>query len=443
MGSVNLSSKLDLVNAALDKMSISGITAPPQASDYQALLQRLEGIMYELEEGRNICCRYNFTAQPDTNDPHGMSYGLFEPISSLLAFKTLQDYALPIAQPLQASVASAISSISNQTFHIRETQYPRRQARGSGNTLRYNRWQRFYRQPSRVPLDCDSFRLNTNEIDDYTENYFDYLRPGEDIASHQLAATSGLNVISNRRSTSEINYRLQGNNPEEDNGFEQVKITITTTLGRVDERIINFEVLPITNDSDRFTVDFRQWTPAFNDAGYISIPAWRPDESFVIESIIFLGSSGSNRVLFENSTGNNFFIRADSNGRLLINMNSELSSYTDAIPFNSVVNFRLEYSYDNDNYTLTINGELQGIADTSGTFPGIDTIGSRTTDRLTGNLYSLRLTDLLNSSNNRFYPLMLTNATRPAALTAVDDISQQTGTLTRFPADMEWTEVMT
>ena len=30
MGAVSLSSKLALVNAALDKMSISGITAPPE-----------------------------------------------------------------------------------------------------------------------------------------------------------------------------------------------------------------------------------------------------------------------------------------------------------------------------------------------------------------------------------------------------------------------------
>ena len=43
MGAVSLSSKLALVNAALDKMSISGITAPPESSDYSALLQRLRG----------------------------------------------------------------------------------------------------------------------------------------------------------------------------------------------------------------------------------------------------------------------------------------------------------------------------------------------------------------------------------------------------------------
>ena len=252
MGAVSLSSKLALINTALDKMSISGITAPPEASDYASLLQRLEGLMYELEEGRSICCRYNFTAEPDTADPHGMSYGLFEPISSLLAFKTLQDYALPIAQPLQASVASAISSISNQTFELRETQYPRRQARGSGNTLRYNRWQRFYRQPARVPLDCDSFRLDSDEINDYSEDYFDYLRPNEDISQHQIQVTGGITLVSNSRTINQVNYRLRGNNPDRDNGFEQVKITITTTLGRVDERLINFEVLPITIEPERF-----------------------------------------------------------------------------------------------------------------------------------------------------------------------------------------------
>ena len=252
MGAVSLSSKLALVNAALDKMSISGITAPPESSDYSALLQRLEGLMYELEEGRNICCQYNFTSEPDTGDPHGMSYGLFEPISSLLAFKTLQDYALPIAQPLQASVASAISSISNQTFELRETQYPRRQPRGSGNTLRYNRWQRFYRMPDRTPIDCDSFRLNTDEINDYSEDYFNYLQSGEDIATHQIEATTGLTVLTNTRTDNQINYRIRGNNPSDDNGFEQIRITVTTSTGRVDIRLISFEVLPITIEPERF-----------------------------------------------------------------------------------------------------------------------------------------------------------------------------------------------
>ena len=40
--------KLDLIDSALSKITISGITAPAVPDDYQTLLNRLEGLMYEL-----------------------------------------------------------------------------------------------------------------------------------------------------------------------------------------------------------------------------------------------------------------------------------------------------------------------------------------------------------------------------------------------------------
>ena len=252
MSRANLSTKADLVNSALSKMAISGITAPPQATDYVTLLSRLEGMMYEFEQGRGICANYNFTDQPNTADYHGMDFGLFEPVSSILALKTLQDYAIPPNPTLLAAASAGVTSLSNQTFEIRETQYPRRQARGSGNTLRYNRWQRFYRKPDRVPLGCDSFILDNRAINDYSESYLGYLRPDEDITAFTITHTGGLKVISSSHTNTLIRYRLEGLNPSIDNGLEQVRLSLTTSTGRKDERLINFEVLPVTLEPERF-----------------------------------------------------------------------------------------------------------------------------------------------------------------------------------------------
>lgn len=253
MSRAGIATKLDILDSALSKMSISGITAPPQASDFQTLLQRLEGLMYELEESRNICCQYNFTEQPDTADSHGMDFGLFEPIANILALRTLQDYGLTPNPALLASAAAGVTSLSNQTFTLRETQYPRRQGRGAGNTLRYNRWQRFYRQPERPPLDCNTYCLQTEEINDFSESWIDYLKAGESIASHQISLTGGLTLISNSQDDNTILYRLRGENPSADNGSDQVRLRITTSTGRVNERLISFEVLPITLEQERFT----------------------------------------------------------------------------------------------------------------------------------------------------------------------------------------------
>ena len=252
MSNPSMTTKLDLVNSALSKIAISGITAPATPDDYQTLLFRLEGLMYEMERTRNICCRFNFTTDPDTGDPHGMDFALFEPISNILAIRVLQDYGIPPAPAMSAAATAAISSLSAQTFQIRETQYPRRQARGSGNTLRYNRWQRFYRQPDQVPLICSTVKLDQGEINDYSQSWADYLRPGEDLMSFTIMNTDGLRVVSSALATPVINYRLEGLNTSIDNGVEQIRLKVTTTTGRIDERLLNVEVLPITSDPTQF-----------------------------------------------------------------------------------------------------------------------------------------------------------------------------------------------
>ena len=252
MSRLSRTTKLDIINSALSKMSISGITAPAMASDYETLLNRLEGMMHEFESARNICTRYNFTTEPDTADRHGMSFGLVEPIANILAYRTLMDYEIPVNASLDAASDAAVTSISNQTFIFRETQYPRRQPRGSGNTLRYNRWQRFYRKPDQVPIECDTQKLDMGEIDDYQQSWADYLREDEDISSFEVFITDGVRLVSSNLISPVIGYRLEGLNPSIDNGVEQVRIRITTSSGRIDERLINFEVLPITSEPERF-----------------------------------------------------------------------------------------------------------------------------------------------------------------------------------------------
>ena len=246
--------KLDLINSALSKISISGITAPAEPTDYDLALSRLECVMYELEGAKNICCNYNFTEEPDPEDLHGMSFALFEPISNLLAIRTLQDYEIPPTASLLSSVNASISSLSAYTFRLRETQYPRRQPRGAGNTLRYNRWQRFYRKPEQVRNICSTITLDSGEINRYSESWLDYLHPGETITTVEVSTTGGVRFFDGKNSGQTITYSLEGINPSIDNGVEQVRIRITTSTGRKDDRLIDVQVLPITTEPERFSV---------------------------------------------------------------------------------------------------------------------------------------------------------------------------------------------
>ena len=255
MSVVERSTKLDIVNSTLSKIAISGITAPAMGEDYRRVLNRLEGMMYEFSETLNICTDYNFTPAPCGSDKHGMRFGLVEPISNILALRVLQDYGLEPGSALIASANAGVSALSAETAIPRETQYPRRQPRGAGNTLRYNRWQRFYRKPDRVPVICSTFAITTNEINDYTESFNDYLRSGEDIESYRLRLTGGIELISVSESDGVINYRIRGLNPSIDSGVEQIQIRIVTTDGRLEERLINAEVLPLITDNVRFIQD--------------------------------------------------------------------------------------------------------------------------------------------------------------------------------------------
>lgn len=241
--------KLDIVNSALGKIAISGITAPAMGDDYARVLDRLEGMMYEFEQARNICCNYRFTESPDGSDPHGMALGLVEPVSNILVIRVLSDYGITPRETMLAAASAGISSLHAQTFRARETQYPRRQPRGSGNTLRYNRWQRFYRKPYRVPVSCDTIRISGGEINDYTESFISYLLPGEDIEHYEIMATQGVALVSARQSPGIIHYRLEGMDPTVTPDTGQVRVRVTTTDGRVEERTVNVQVLPATDDS--------------------------------------------------------------------------------------------------------------------------------------------------------------------------------------------------
>ena len=248
--SSSLKTKGDLINEALTKIAISGLTAPPEASDTQTALIRLETMMYELAENRNICVGYQFTQVPDPADFHRMNIGHFNGISNLLAVRILKDFEIQPNQTLLSDTRQSINAISNTVFQLREVQYPRRQARGSGNTLRYNRWQRFYRKPDRVPPDCNSLRMDVDEVNDFTENFYSYLRSGETIQTYRIDVTNALVLVaSSLNDEGFINYRLRALQQNEDNGVEQVRFIVITSTGRIEERVIGVEVRE--RDSDR------------------------------------------------------------------------------------------------------------------------------------------------------------------------------------------------
>ena len=242
--------KVDIVNGAFERLGISGITTEPELSEINDGLLRLESMAAEFFN-RNMDVGYMFEDSPDPNSESGVPIEYKNAFEANLARRLVPDYGRASMAPqdviaLQNEAVQSLSTMAGQTFQVREVVRPNRQPRGSGSTLRYNRWQRYYRPQEKPPISSFTNSLSTGDINDYVEHYDAYLMELEDLQSFTIAADTGLTVVSSEidpTTLADINYRIEaGTLPTTSNGFLTVRIVATTTNGRVTSRTINFSV---------------------------------------------------------------------------------------------------------------------------------------------------------------------------------------------------------
>jgi len=233
--------KGDTINSAYSRMRISGITAQPTPEDLETALERMEGMAARWFE-KNINAGYNFEDEPDPNTPTGLGAGKRDAYASNLAMLLLSDFGKAPHPGLVREASTTFSDLSASTADPREVNYPQRQPRGRGNTLRYNRWQRFYRPQAIAPNESATNTMILGDIQDFVEHFDSYLLT-DDIQSFTIEADTGLIVVSSAINNADIDYRIRAdgsNDGESSNSLQQVKIVMTTTAGRIETRIINF-----------------------------------------------------------------------------------------------------------------------------------------------------------------------------------------------------------
>lgn len=229
----NLQLKGDLTTDALSKMKISGITAPPEAEDTQLMVQRLEGMLYEFQE-RGICLDYNFTDDPDPADFHGMNFYAFQPISSILAFRSVQDWGKDPPPSLQVQARAGNSLISGRSAQnkLRNVEFSSRHPRGSGNTQRYIRWRTYYPEVFLIPQDCRTITMKLGEIMDFTRDFSSELRAGETVMFLGVEVSDGITYFEQSRTDTRVNFRITSLASSESD-CETLRFTVTTSSGRV------------------------------------------------------------------------------------------------------------------------------------------------------------------------------------------------------------------
>ena len=128
--------------------------------------------------------------------------------------------------------------------------YPSRQARGSGNTLRYNRWARFYREFNAGINNSAQQTMFIGDITDYEEHFESFLAKNEIITSYSIVTDAGLILVSDSNDDQNVYYRIEASQPTTDNTTlaQLVTIIVTTSLGRVQTRQILFELVPRVKD---------------------------------------------------------------------------------------------------------------------------------------------------------------------------------------------------
>lgn len=237
--------KVDRINAAYSKLRISGLTVTPNPSDLELALGELENMMAELAS-RGIEVGYNFEEEPDPNSDLNVPQEFWNMISTNLATRLVPDFNKDASPVLFAQASQSLSMASNVCARnrIQQVKYPSRQPVGSGNRI-YARWQRFYNDFSSLPPNKPStLFIMQGETNDFEESFAAYLRTDEYIDTFEVTSDTGLVVVSSTLLDGVITYRL--NAPVELGGgiWQQVKVKVTTTEGRIEIRILDFQVNP-------------------------------------------------------------------------------------------------------------------------------------------------------------------------------------------------------
>lgn len=237
--------KADRIAAAYSKLRISGLTVKPNPSDLELALAELENMMTELQS-RGIEIGYNFENEPDPNSDLGVPQQYWNMINTNLAVRLIADFnkAVPQQLMMQADQSMANASARCAADRIRGVRYPSRMPVGSGN-IWADRWWRFYEGFNALPPNAPStMYITQGEVNDFEESFESYLRTDEVVTGFTVVSDTGLVVVSSSFDSPVLTYRLSAPVDLDSSVWQQVKITVTTDLGRVEVRVINFQVNP-------------------------------------------------------------------------------------------------------------------------------------------------------------------------------------------------------
>lgn len=235
--------KIDIIKGAYSQLAISGVTVGASNEDLKTALERLEDMAAEFQS-RNICTEYNFQDKLNLNDESNIKREFFHAFKTNLAVRLIPDFIRDVPGTLIKQANQSLSNMSARTAKVRQVDYPTRMPTGSANTFRGNLL-RYNRPSNKPPQSCSTNYMHLGDINDFVEHFDSYLDNLEDIDSFIIESSSGINVITSTNSFTDVTYRVKatGSSGVRNDLNLEVKITITTTEGRVESRRVIFSIV--------------------------------------------------------------------------------------------------------------------------------------------------------------------------------------------------------
>lgn len=234
--------KSDIINKAYSDLKISGLTTNPTPGEVQLALVELESMAGEFRI-RNMDANYNFEDEPDTATVSNIPRSYLNAYAAMLAARLAANFGKTLTPELMAKSNAGCSLLSSGEAQVNPVGYPSRQARGSGNTFRQYRWRRYYSISNPAPAEDTTNRMVADDIDNFVEHFDSYLDANEVISSFTINADQGLVINSSSNTDRDVNYNIKADGSRQ--GSLRVKIVITTDAGRVETRLVYFDVTKI------------------------------------------------------------------------------------------------------------------------------------------------------------------------------------------------------
>ncbi len=227
-----------IVDEAFNLLAISGLTTVPTSREVERAINRLEDMMYELQS-RNICNSYVFEEFPDANTESGIAPAFINAAATNVASRISASYGRPLTGDISSQARQSMSNWSARSAKVNPINPPSRQPRGSGNTFRWQNWYRYYRLEDNAPISCSTLEIKVDEINGFVIDFSLYLKQDEVIVSYTSEVSNGLQLLSESNTDTSIDLeQVKGIR----SGFDTIKLTITTDLGRVNPHVVNFNV---------------------------------------------------------------------------------------------------------------------------------------------------------------------------------------------------------